>query len=110
MILDGTECPIQRPQNNEVQRYFYSGKSKKHSIKYEVGVKVQDSAILWVYGGEPGSVHDLTMARTGGIENQINLNEYIMADKGYIGENYFITPIRNPTTELEQSYNSIISS
>ena len=31
--IDGTERPIVRPSNNEVQGIFYSGKKKHHTIK-----------------------------------------------------------------------------
>jgi hypothetical protein len=32
-ITDGTERPIQRPQDQERQRQYYSGKKKRHTVK-----------------------------------------------------------------------------
>jgi hypothetical protein len=43
MSVDATEVPIHRPE--EIQEDFYSGKSKCHTLKYEVGVRV-----AWVSG------------------------------------------------------------
>jgi len=31
VILDGTERPVQRPQDNEKQKEYYSGKKKRHT-------------------------------------------------------------------------------
>lgn len=109
VVLDGTDCPIQRPLNNEIQRQFYSGKHKKHTIKYEVGVQSISGNIVWISGGLPGSIHDLTMARIGNIQSYLFPFEYVLADKAYIGEEQFITPIRSPQTEEEELYNRIIS-
>jgi len=32
-LHDGTERPINRPLNNEIQKIFYSGKQKQHTVK-----------------------------------------------------------------------------
>jgi hypothetical protein len=39
-------------------------------------------------------VHDLKIARTSGILNQLQQGERILADKAYIGEAAFLTPAR----------------
>ena len=62
MIVDSTECPIQRPCK-VLQEIFYSGKKKKHTLKYEIGVSIQTGLIVWIGGGMTGSTHDLTIAR-----------------------------------------------
>nr|WP_276612986.1 transposase family protein [Cylindrospermopsis raciborskii] len=33
VIVDGTERPVQRPQNRERQKEYYSGKKKRHTCK-----------------------------------------------------------------------------
>jgi DDE superfamily endonuclease len=35
-VHDGTERPINRPQDPEEQRLYYSGKQKKHTIKNHI--------------------------------------------------------------------------
>ena len=36
LVVDSTECPIQRARDDDAQRLFYSGKAKDHTIMYEV--------------------------------------------------------------------------
>jgi hypothetical protein len=71
MIVDGTECPILRPGSYSVQNLFYSGKKKRHTIKYELGVRITDGKIVWVKGAAPGKTHDNTMLTVFGLENAI---------------------------------------
>jgi hypothetical protein len=52
-IVDGTECPIERPCDDNLQKNFYSGKKKKHTIKYEVAVRITDGQLVWRAG--PGT-------------------------------------------------------
>ena len=63
MSLDGLVCLIQRPLDNLKQCHYYSGKSRKHCIKYELGTQLFSGRIVWMSGGIPGSVHDLDLAR-----------------------------------------------
>ena len=93
IVLDGTECSINRP-DARIQRIFYTGKSKQHCIKYEVGVHPHTGHLVWVGGPVPGSVHDLTLTRMAGLLHEIRDDEFILADKGYIGEFKIITPFR----------------
>ena len=76
LIVDGTECRIQRPSMDSVQRLFYSGKKKCHTIKYEVAVNKANGHFCWVNGPFPGSVHDITMLRLGGLLNAIPEGTY----------------------------------
>lgn len=110
MALDGTECPVQIPTEFLIQKHYYSGKKKKHTIKYEVAVQLDNGRILWVGGAVPGSVHDVTMARTLGIFNHLVPGELIMGDKGYYGDEHFITPFKQPQTVQEAQWNSCINS
>jgi hypothetical protein len=95
---------------SEEQRVYYSGKSKHHEIKYEVGVDVRDGTIVWLSGGFPGSMHDLTIARTSGIIDKLDEGEFILADKAYLGDQHFLTPLKGtPSTLQGQLFNYIIS-
>ncbi len=110
MALDGTECWIERPLDNVIQRQYYSGKKRKHTIKYEIGVQIQTGKIVWLAGGVPGSVHDITLYRACGLKCNLLPGELILADKGYIGDNIMIHPFRPARTEEEQQFNAAISS
>ncbi|MDE6082522.1 MAG: hypothetical protein K2F52_01430, partial [Malacoplasma sp.] len=35
-LVDVTECSIKRQKNCEIQREYYSGKKKKHTIKIQI--------------------------------------------------------------------------
>jgi hypothetical protein len=110
MALDGTECWIERPLDNTVQKHYYSGKKRKHTIKYEIGVQLQSGKIVWLAGGVPGSVHDITLYRSCGLRSYLLPGEMILADKGYIGDDIIITPFRPARSEEEKEFNSAISS
>jgi len=105
VVLDATECPIQRPHHWYVQSLYYSGKKKRHTIKYEIGIHLLTGRIVWIAGPIPGSTHDITLCRRSGILTMLLPGEFIMADKGYIGEAQIITPFKTPTT-TQKLFNS----
>lgn len=110
LILDGTECLIERPIDNLIQRQYYSGKKRKHTIKYEVGVQLQSGKIVWLAGGVPGSVHDFTLYQICGLRQYLLPGEMILADKGYIGDTQIIHPFKPTISDEEKEFNSAISS
>jgi hypothetical protein len=93
---------------------FYSGKSKQHSVKYEIGVNIVHGYVCWIAGAVPGSVHDITLSRTLGIVANSHLlqpNEKVLGDKGYVGEpEVILTPIKNPVDHFEVGWNSFVNS
>lgn len=56
--MDGTEREIIRPSNKDVQQYFYSGKSKCHTIKNNLIAGVNDRQIKDLSGTYEGKKHD----------------------------------------------------
>ena len=81
-ILDGTLIPIDRVAD---QRPYYSGKHKHHGVNVQV---IADAAgrLVWASPALPGSVHDLTAARTYGIIDALTRADVMtFADKGYQG-------------------------
>lgn len=109
MVLDATECPIEKPIDWTTQNRYYSGKKKKHTIKYEVGVQINTGKIVWVAGGLPGSIHDLTMAKSCRIIGTLLPGERILADKGYTGDDHFLVPFKSPGSESERMWNKGIN-
>lgn len=110
MALDGTECAVERPLDNAIQRQYYSGKKRKHTIKYEIGVQLQTGKIVWLAGGVPGSVHDITLYQTCGLKSHLLPGEMVLADKGYVGDDIMIHPFKSARTEEEKEFNATISS
>ncbi|MEU7617697.1 transposase family protein [Micromonospora rifamycinica] len=81
-IPDGTLIPIDRVAD---QRPYYSGKHQRHGVNVQV---IADAAgrLVWASPAVPGSVHDLTAARTHGIiEALTSANVMTFADTGYQG-------------------------
>ena len=58
---DGTERPIQRPKDPEVQETFYSGKKKRHTVKNNVLVNAHGEIALLTATCE-GKKHDKKIA------------------------------------------------
>lgn len=90
VVLDGTLLRIDRIA---ADRPYYSGKHKRHGMNAQV---LADPAgrLLWVSPALPGSVHDLTAARTHGIVDALAAADIpCWADKAYRGAG---GPIRVP--------------
>lgn len=60
LIADGTERPKRRPQNNEKQKEFYSGKKKRHTMK-NLCISDQKKKIVYSSSTVPGKEHDKTI-------------------------------------------------
>jgi len=58
---DGTECPIQRPQDSATQKEYYSGKKKSHTIKYNC-LSNMECKILFLSPLTVGKKHDKKLA------------------------------------------------
>lgn len=108
LIVDTTKCPIQRPGCQ--QRVYYSGHTKQHSVKYELGIDFVDGALVWIAGPAPGSRHDLTILRCYGLLRNLKKHECILADRAYVGEWRVVTPLRRPRTAQEYQVNHVLSS
>jgi DDE superfamily endonuclease/Helix-turn-helix of DDE superfamily endonuclease len=81
--LDATERNINRPSNNEVQRLFYSGKKKRHTIKNHIFVGVGDRQIKHLSDTCEGTKHDKKMAEEENLKS--NKEIHIYQDAGYQG-------------------------
>lgn len=81
-ILDGTLIPIDRVAD---QKPYYSGKHRRHGVNVQV---IADPAgrLIWASAALPGSVHDLTAARTHHIIDTLTKEKVMtFADKAYQG-------------------------
>jgi hypothetical protein len=99
-VIDGTVCPLQVPNQWELQKPWFSPKHGIHCIKYEIAVRISDGQIVWVAGGVWGSVHDLTLVRNTGLLERLVPGERIYGDKGYIGHHRIWCPYKGRTDNL----------
>lgn len=57
LIIDGTERPIQRPENRVRQKQNYSGKKRQHTRKHLAGVALDKQVLVLTHSRE-GKLHD----------------------------------------------------
>jgi hypothetical protein len=69
-IIDATEQRTERAKDYAVQKLYYSGKSKAHTIKTQIVVS-QTGRIRHVVDSVPGSTHDLTLLRQSGLKDEL---------------------------------------
>ena len=51
VYVDGTDCPVQKPQ--VFDRQFYSHTFKRSGLRYEVAVSLDIADKVWVHGPNP---------------------------------------------------------
>ena len=84
-IVDGTEQPIQRPEDKEKQKTYYSGKKKRHTIKKQVIINT-DGLILDVTPACEGKRHDYKVFQEAGtLSEKIPESVSVLLDSGYQG-------------------------
>jgi hypothetical protein len=106
VILDGTLIPIDRcaeqtlSVKGEPIDAWYAGKAHRHAGNLQA-LSAPGGLPLWIGEVEPGSVHDLSAARThvlGALYAAAARGLPTLADNGYDGAGIGIhTPIRQPT-------------
>jgi hypothetical protein len=62
LLIDGSERRRQRPQDNQKQCQYYSGKKKAHTDKNLMIANAQTNRVLYLSPTEPGHTHDKKMA------------------------------------------------
>lgn len=113
-LVDVTECSIQRPKVHEIQKEYYSGKKKKHTIKIQIIVDEVTKQIVGV-AFDKGSVHDFKLFKE--TTKDLDKETSFVADNGYVGINNIfensITPKKkskyNPLTDEDKELNKLIS-
>jgi hypothetical protein len=82
-MVDGTEQPIQRPEDKEKQKTYYSGKKKRHTIKKQVIINT-DGLILDTTPACEGRRHDYKVFQeTGTLSEKIPESVSVLLDSGY---------------------------
>jgi hypothetical protein len=84
VIIDAKEQRINKPQGEERQKPYYSGKKKAHTVKTQVVVNPRGQ-IEAISESVPGSTHDLTLLVGSGVMGGLGEGEGAMTDKGYVG-------------------------
>ena len=109
-FIDGTEQPILRPQNSKTQKKYYSGKKKRHTIKYQV-ITQDGKTIEAISKSFCGKTHDKKMYDETNIKLPPNAKK--IGDTGYQGTD-LIHPVKKKRgkslSKSQKKYNRKISS
>ena len=114
-VVDVTESPIERPQNKNDQKAYYSGKQKEHTIGTQIFVDAKTEEIICT-DQEKGAVHDFKIFKM--TVRAIIAGIILLADSGYQGllalhANSLIPFKRSkhhPLTEDQKWFNRALSS
>lgn len=142
VVIDAKEQRIQRPKNKKpdtattgqapdpataaqdagenVQKPYYSGKKKCHTLKSQIGVR-PDGLIVAVSASVPGGAnHDLTLLRHSKLLDALDAADAAMLDKGYDGiandypDKTLYLPFKarrnHPLSDEQKAYNRFLSS
>ena len=109
LIIDCTEQPIERPQDNAAQEAHHAGQKKRHTLKAEYIVSAE-GRIVSVSPSHPGSRHDLTIHRAGPPLPRRARGYADSADQGYGRDHPTLeVPYKKPRsgslTQEEKDYN-----
>lgn len=114
-MIDGTERPINRPQDKEQQKTHYSGKKKAHTVKNNVIIE-RGGKVMYLSGTYEGKRHDKKIADEEG--HRFPAGSKLLQDTGYQGYRpegvTILQPKKKPRggelTEAEKVINRAISS
>ncbi|ALE37908.1 transposase [Leptospira interrogans serovar Hardjo-prajitno] len=84
VIIDGTERPLRRPTDKDLQKEFYSGKKKRHTIKNLI-LTNKDKAILFLSNTISDKTHDLKVAENVMITSAIPKDVACVLKSGFEG-------------------------
>lgn len=104
-LHDGTERPILRPKNKELQKEFYSGKKKKHTVKNNV-LADENCRVVFLTPTVEGKKHDKKLADESCYE--LPKGSRLLQDTGFQGfhvdEVSIVQPKKKPKgKELSQA-------
>lgn len=118
VFVDGTERPVQRPQQAKAQQEHYSGKHKDHTLKNLI-VSDEGKRILWLTPTKPGARQDYYRFKQVGLGEVIPDNVGVWVDLGFVGIKKDYPCLRvmiphkssknHPLTSLQKAENRVIS-
>lgn len=112
LIVDSWEQPRERPEDNQYQKEYYSGKKKQHTYKGQVITLPLGEDLVDVEVGRQGKASDINIFRE--QQKKFNIEQRFTGDKGYQGGANIKTPQKKPRgkelTDLQKDANKEISS
>lgn len=94
LVVDSYEQPRERPESNDEQKKFFSGKKKRHTFKSQVVSLPLAQDIVDVMVGAEGSKSDISLFRN--QMTKFSYEQLFKGDKAYIGGKNITTPHKKP--------------
>lgn len=118
VVIDTTEQSIPRPKNKDKQRFYYSGKKKRHTVKTQITGN-KNGIIFDTFGPVEGKRHDFRIFQDSPTDKIIPLDVGFEVDRGYQGIEK-VVPKRtcyqpakasrgHPLTEFQKMVNQLIN-
>jgi hypothetical protein len=94
LLVDSFEQARQRPEDNEEQKKYYSGKKKQHTFKNQVIGFPKGEEIVDILVGERVPQADINLLKK--QQKKLSKNQKYEGDKGYQGAERTKTPHKKP--------------
>jgi len=118
VVIDATEQSIPRPKDKDKQRFYYSGKKKRHTIKTQI-TSNKNGIIIDTFGGVEGKRHDFRTFQDSPADKIIPVEVGFEVDRGYQGIEKVVPkrtcyqPVKasrgHPLTEYQKLINRLIN-
>lgn len=89
ILLDGTECPVQKPSRPTAQQSTFSTYKNRNTIKVIVGA-TPGGLVSYVSDAYGGSASDRQIVERSDLQSQVDWGDELMVDKGFICDDLFI--------------------
>lgn len=111
LLTDSTEQSRERPQDQAIQKGWYSGKKQQHTQKTQILGTSDGLEIVDVIAGVKGPTADINLFRE--QQPRLHSEQQFMGDKAYIGAERMTTPHKKPKkkelTPEQRGENKVIS-
>lgn len=111
-LVDSWEQARDRPQGDEEQRKYYSGKQKRHTFKSQVITREEGKDIVDLIASVRGPSSDISLFRE--QKQKFSETQRYKGDKAYVGDEQVVTPMKKPKggelSEEQKQSNREISS
>ena len=117
LLVDATEQEVPQPADKRKRKQAFSGKQHDHTLKTQI--VATKNVILHVFGGLPGSLHDMTVLRASGVLHQLPQGVKVRLDKGYQGADTAYPAVQvqqpikkkrnHPMSAFGKAYNPLLS-
>jgi hypothetical protein len=84
VFIDVTERPIRRPVQDEVQKEYYSGKKKRHTLKNLI-ISNETKKVLLLSDTKAGKHHDYEITKEENVLSNVSQDIGVWVDLGFQG-------------------------